>query len=119
MITERLRLRKLTPEVYDYVHAHLSENELMDFLALNSLEELAREKEKYRKGLSTYNRSFLNFQMIDKATGQIIGACGFHTWYTEHNRAEIGYALLADDYKGKGWMSEALKLLSVRAIFLR
>jgi ribosomal-protein-alanine N-acetyltransferase len=87
----------------------LSEAEIMNLLDLVDEEALHKEKQKYENGLSTYNRSFVNFQIIDKASGEILGACGFHTWYTEHARAEIGYALTNENTKAKGMMSEAMK----------
>lgn len=107
--TERLILRKLTPEVYRFIHENYDDNRLMDFLNLKSDAELDKEKDKYKKGLSTYNRSFVNFQLMDIFTKKIVGTCGFHTWYLDHGRAEIGYALNDDVYKGKGLMSEAMK----------
>jgi RimJ/RimL family protein N-acetyltransferase len=100
--TPRLELRKLTPEVYQYIYSHFTDAELMDFLGLDSNEKLATEKEKFNKNLSTHNRSFLNFQIIRDE--KIIGGCGFHTWYLDHARAEIGYGLFDDTYKGKGIM---------------
>lgn len=107
--TEHLFLRKLTPEVYFYVHTNYSEPELMDFFGLSTTEELAKERTKFSQGISTYNRSFVNFQIIDKSTNELLGGCGFHTWYPEHRRAEIGYALNSEHLKGKGVMTEALK----------
>jgi ribosomal-protein-alanine N-acetyltransferase len=107
--TERLVLRKLTPSTYRQMFETLSEAEIMNLLDLVDEEALHKEKQKYENGLSTYNRSFVNFQIIDKASGEILGACGFHTWYTEHARAEIGYALTNENTKAKGMMSEAMK----------
>ncbi len=107
--TQNLNLRKLTPETYTYIFQQLNDEELKTFLGLSTAEELDKEKDKFNKGITTYNRSFLNFQIIDKQTNAVIGACGFHTWYFEHRRAEIGYALNSDNHKGKGIMSEALK----------
>ncbi|CAM3562251.1 acetyltransferase, ribosomal protein N-acetylase [Flavobacterium saliperosum S13] len=107
--TQQLILRKLTPETYDYLFQQYNDNELKAFLGLVTEEELEKEKDKFRKGIATYNKSFVNFQLIDKQTNTVMGACGFHTWYTEHRRAEIGYALNSDVHKGKGIMSEALK----------
>jgi len=109
--TENLILRKITPEVYDFLFRSLSEAEIKTFLGLETDGQFAKEKEKFSKGMATYNRSFVNFQIIDKKTNKIIGACGFHTWYTEHARAEIGYNLNGDQYKGKGVMTEALKAI--------
>lgn len=109
LTTEHLLLRKLTPEVFDYIHAFYSDKELLHFLGLESESELQKEKDKHETGLSTFNKSFLYFQIIDKKTDTIIGWCGYHTWYLEHNRAEIGYGLFDENYKRKGYMSEALK----------
>ena len=36
-----------------------------------------------------------------------IGWCGYHTWYTPHRRAEIGYQI-AEEYQNRGLMKEAL-----------
>ncbi|WP_313806887.1 GNAT family protein [Flavobacterium sp.] len=107
--TENLLLRKIAPEVYHFLFNSQSDEEIKSFLGLETDEQFAKEKDKFSKGMATYNRSFVNFQIIDKKTSLIIGACGFHTWYFEHNRAEIGYNLNSDDFKGKGIMSEAIK----------
>lgn len=107
--TPNLILRKITPETYDFIFQHYNDNELMVFFGISTKEELDKERTKHKKGLSTYNRSFVNFQIFQKQTPEMIGACGFHTWYPEHYRAEIGYALNSETVKGKGIMSEALK----------
>jgi ribosomal-protein-alanine N-acetyltransferase len=108
IITDRLILRKFTQEIFDSIYSEMSQDEQLDILGLNSLEKLLEEKEKYKKGLSTQNKKFLFHQLIDKKSNKIIGWCGFHTWYTDHNRAEIGYGLFDDIYKSKGLMSEAI-----------
>ena len=109
--TKRLVLRKLTPEIYWFIHENYSDDELMDFLALKSFHELSREKEKYARGLSTFNKSFVNFKLFDLRSGIHIGNCGFHTWYIEHFRAEIGYDICTDSLKRKGYMTEALQAI--------
>ena len=106
--TGRLTLRAITPEVYDYIYANMDDNSIIAFLGLASEEALQKEKKKYRQGLATHNRKFINFLMIDKQTHAIIGACGFHTWFPDHRRAEIGYSLYNDIHKRKGLMTEAL-----------
>lgn len=106
--TQNLLLRKITPEVYDFIFGNYSDLELIAFLGVTS-DALEKEKEKHLRGLTTYNKSFVNFQIIDKQTQTVIGACGFHTWYLDHQRAEIGYALNDETFKRKGIMSEALK----------
>lgn len=103
IITDRLILRKLTQESFDSIYSNMSQDEQLDILGITSIEELLKEK-----GLSTHNKKFLYHQLIDKITNKVIGWCGFHTWYTDHNRAEIGYVLFDDNYKSKGIMSEAI-----------
>lgn len=106
--TERLKLRKITPQVMEYVYNTLTDNEIIAFFGLPSIEALEKEKYKFRNGLSTFNKSYLNFVIIDKQTDTAIGNCGYHTWYLDHDRAEIGYALYDDTHKRKGYMSEAV-----------
>ena len=108
LYTERLILRAISQEVADYIFDELSDNEQINFLGLDSKQSLLEEQKKYRNGLSTHNKKFLYFQLIDKPSLKIIGWCGFHTWYTDHNRAEFGYGLNYDKYKGIGLMSEAI-----------
>ena len=109
--TGRLILRKLTQECFNYIHSEMTPAEQLEILGLKSNEELLIEKEKYKNGLSSHNKKFLYYQLIDKKTKEIIGWCGFHTWYTDHNRAEIGYELFDDNYKGQGIMSEVIALI--------
>ena len=106
--TERLLLRKMADEEYQYIFTQCGDNIIKELLNLNSDEELEAEKDKTRKGRRTYNKSFLYFQLIDKPSGIIIGWCGYHTWYLEHSRAEIGYGMTNDAFKNKRLMSEAI-----------
>lgn len=80
----------------------------MDLLGHDSEEEFLVEKKKSQKGYRTHRISFQFFQLIDKASGKIIGGCGFHNWHDEHKRAEIGYNLKYDSFKRLGLMTEAL-----------
>jgi [ribosomal protein S5]-alanine N-acetyltransferase len=106
--TERMNLRMLTPESYDYIFQNYTDEELKNFFGLKSEVDLFFEKHKYKNGLSTYRTSFLHFQMLHKSSHQLIGGCGFHTWFTEHARAEIGYIIYDESYKRRGYMKEAL-----------
>ena len=105
--TKRLNLRLVTPEVYESVF-QLSDVGIMEFLGLTTMEELSEEKKRFESGLKTFNKTFLYFQLIEKESNAMIGWCGYHTWYTHHDRAEIGYGLISDHYRQKGFMSEAL-----------
>ena len=106
--TPRLLLRPLTPEIYDHVFTTLSDAELMEFFGCRTEEELREEHNKFRQGLSMYRKSFLVFQLMEIASGSIIGWCGYHTWYLPHSRAEIGYVLSDESKRGQGYMKEAL-----------
>jgi ribosomal-protein-alanine N-acetyltransferase len=107
--TERLLLRKITPEIRTAIFTQYPDNEARTWFGLQTDEDYAREKEKVQKGLTTFNRSFLYFMLVDKTSNETIGWCGYHTWYTDHRRAEIGYGLNEDVYKAKGLMSEAIR----------
>lgn len=109
--TKRLILRKLTPGVLKSIYENYSDDEQMRFLGLKLKDELVLEKEKYKKGLTTFKTSFVNFKLFDKETNVHIGNCGFHTWYVDHLRAEIGYDLVDDSFKQNGLMSEALQAI--------
>lgn len=106
--TERTILRKADPESISYIHANWTDEQLLNFYGLEELDALNKEKERVKVGLQTSNRSFLYFHILDKTRNNVIGWCGFHTWYLDHDRAEIGYGLSHDKNKGKGIMSEAL-----------
>ena len=107
--TPRMKLRILTPDVYDFVFNHYSNQQIMHFFGLENEPLLLEEKVKYKKGIVTFNRTFVNFQLIDKFTDKLIGGCGFHNYYTDHSRAEIGYHLFFEHDKNKGLMTEAIQ----------
>ena len=62
--TKRLKLRKLVPEVFTYIFENEPDEGIKSFLGISTDQELDEEKHKYLKGLTTYNKSFLNFQLI-------------------------------------------------------
>ena len=107
--TSRLVLRIFTQETYDALFENYSENEICNYLGLSSKTEFLKEKTKYQNGLTTFNKKLLYFQLIDKLDNTIIGWCGYHTWYVDHARAEIGCGLHHEKHKKKGLMQEALK----------
>lgn len=106
--TPRLVLRALTPEVYDYVFTKYSKPEIMEFFGCTTEKDYEEELKKYRDGLSMYRKSLLIFQLIEKGSNKVIGWCGYHTWYINHDRAEIGYVITDESKKQKGFMKEAL-----------
>ena len=109
--TERLLLKKWTPREFNYLFENFTEKQIRKELGFTKDSEYLRELEKYKEGYSSFKRSLVHFQLIDKMTGKIIGACGYHNWMIEHHRAELGYALSKDDYKNIGIMTEALSMV--------
>lgn len=105
--TERMYLRVLNEKVYSELYKTKEDLFIMNYLGLNSIEELEIEKEKYKLGLTAYDRTFEVFQMIDKLSGKLIGMTGFVRIWHKHRRAEIGYALYDKVFEGKGYTSEA------------
>jgi [ribosomal protein S5]-alanine N-acetyltransferase len=109
--TERLLLKGYSPAgMYD-IFENLSKPEIMQLLGHRSEESYLKELYKHKNGYSSYNRSFMLFLLIEKASGEIIGRCGLHNWSVDDRRAEIGYVMEADDYKRKGFMTEAVQAI--------
>jgi|SRR5688572_12061248 len=106
--TTRILLRDLTPELYQQVMETYTDNELMKFFGYQSFAELEGEKNRFQLGMTMSGKSFNYFHLIEKKSEEVMGWCGYHTWFVKHLRAEIGYVLNQDKYKGKGYMKEAL-----------
>jgi ribosomal-protein-alanine N-acetyltransferase len=106
--TDRLLLRKLTPEVFSDIFKRCSDTEIKDLLGLTSDEELLVEKRKNEGGYVTHDRTILAFALVLTENGKTIGRCGYHNWYPKHSKAELGYMLYSEEHKRKGYMSEAL-----------
>lgn len=106
--TERLILRERTEAIAKKVVSEYGENIQLQYFNVATPEELAIEKEKLKKGYTSWSMGFLFWDIIEKTTGNQIGYCGYHAWYLKHDRAEIGYSLLSDDVKRKGYMSETV-----------
>ena len=105
--TPHYTLLLLTAEKYEAFLKTASDEAIMSLMGLPQ-EKVAAERNKAVFGFRTHNKSFHVFVIVDPQTAQPIGYCGFHTWYLEHGRAEIGYGLYSDAYKGKGVMSEIM-----------
>jgi ribosomal-protein-alanine N-acetyltransferase len=108
IITERVVLKLVKPADYKTIYQTLPAEDVVSLFGLKSIEEYNEARTKLEKGITTYNRSFVYFYITDKQLAKTIGWIGYHTYCTDHNRAEIGYYLMEDHYKGKGIMSEVL-----------
>ncbi len=106
--TPRLLLKELTPELITKLYTTFSNEDIMQFLGLQTIAELETERNKFTQGLTMYRISFKHFLMLEKNSGNIIGRIGFHWWHVPHSRAEIGYAMFGNEHKQKGYMTEAI-----------
>lgn len=106
--TERLLLKEVNPEVWNYIFTHLPDADIMSLLALKDFIALEAEKQKFRNGLETYRLSFKLFLLREKNTGFTIGKIGYHNWYKAMDLAEVGYGMDRSEYKQKGYMKEAM-----------
>ena len=110
LTTPRLTLQLVTPEVMDRIFDEHTPAEQMLFFGYERINELQEQERKYRGGLTTYNKKYAYFFLRTKDTNEHIGWCGYHTWYTDHRRAEIGYGL-KDAFQNQGYMTEALQVI--------
>ena len=106
--TPKLLLKSITPDIINWLFGHKTREEITAFFGVDNggYEHLRSMQE---GGMETHRLSLFYFLLCDKATGQVIGECGFHTWNRTHHRAELFYSLRNDAHKRKGLMTEALQ----------
>lgn len=107
--TKNLTLRIAYPETMDAIFALESDEEIMRLLGIKDRLQLEDDKRKHKEGLSTHNRKFVHFFIYERGGDRVIGWCGYHTWYTDHHRAELGYSFFEESPRGKGWMTQAVE----------
>lgn len=107
-IQDNLTLRKVDQQVLDFVFGEYSDDQLKRFLGFETDQELSADKEKHREGFSMFNKKILFFQILWGAEKKTIGWCGYHTWYFQHDRAEIGYGIFAEELRNQKIMSQVI-----------
>ncbi len=107
--TNRLTLRAMhvkdAADMYDYA----KDPEVTKYLLWRPHPNVDYTK-KYLEYLAGRYRIGAHYEwaMIDKATGHMIGTCGFASIDCHNNRAELGY-VLHPDHRGKGLVTEAAR----------
>jgi ribosomal-protein-alanine N-acetyltransferase len=109
LATPRLNLISFDQQTYDSIFTRCEKQEIMQIFGHLNDEEYELECSRYKGGFSTYNLTIQFFQLVDKNTNTVIGWAGYHSWAKQHHRAELFYSLKKDEYKRKGYMSEALQ----------
>lgn len=111
LTTERLALRRFTPEIIQHLFATESEKTLKQLFGETGNHTYAVWYRRKSIGLRTYNNTFCFFQIRDKETDRILGGGGFHNYREEVARAELGYALENEMDFRKGYVTEALSAI--------
>lgn len=109
--TQRLILTGYSSQDMTCIFENLSKTEVMNVLGHRSEEDYEKEEWKYKNGYASYNRDFILFLLKEKNANAIIGRCGLHNWNKEHNRAEVGYVIADENFKRKGFMTEAVSAI--------
>jgi [ribosomal protein S5]-alanine N-acetyltransferase len=106
--TKRFILKSITPAIIHELFNTLSKDEIINYFGFDEA-GFEHCKTMHEKGMETHRISLFFFLLIEKESGLPIGECGFHTWNSSHNRAEVFYSIRNDANKRKGFMTEALK----------
>lgn len=109
--TDRLILRKMTPDDAEAVFAYASDSEVSRYV----LWETHRSIEDSRAFLDLTTSKYESggepdWGIVYKGDHHFVGTCGIVSWEPYHARAELGYAL-SRDYWGRGLMAEAVRAI--------
>ena len=105
--SERLLLRPMRTSDADDMFAYARREDVTTYLLWMphaspsyTRDYLAYIEERYALG------EFYDWAVVEKASGRMIGTCGFTRIDAPHNAAELGY-VLNPDYHGRGYGTEA------------
>lgn len=106
--TERLILRQLNLHDTEDLFEYFSLDEVMEYYDLPPFKTL----EDARNIIIHFNSEFekgkgFRWALELKSEKKVIGTCGYHNWYKEHFKAEIGYELNPGFWRNS-YMKEAI-----------
>ncbi len=109
--TDRLILRKMTPDDAEAVFAYASDPEVTRYTAWDTHRTIEDSRAflelvlgKYRSGGEP------DWGVVYKGDHRFVGTCGFVNWEAGHARAELGY-VISRGYWGRGLMPEAVRTI--------
>ncbi len=108
---EHIYFKPLSIEDAPEVHSYASDEDVKRFIGwrlMNSLDETCQYIEKMLARES--EGTFMYASMMNKKTGELIGTAMMFSFNHEAKHAEIGY-VFHKDYWGKGYGTEAVKLM--------
>ncbi|MFT3980083.1 MAG: GNAT family protein [Ferruginibacter sp.] len=106
--TSRLILKGIDPPFIKTLFSNKTKEEIMAFFGFGE-QGYMHYKYMYEGGMETFRLSLFVFLLVDKQSNEPIGECGYHTLNRTHRRAEVFYNMTNEDYKQKGYMTEALE----------
>lgn len=111
LYTERLYLRKMKAEDAPGLFAIWSDPEVARFMNITAFTDVeeAGEMISFLNQLAEENKA-IRFSIVETASNQIIGSCGYNSLDFDNAKAEIGYDI-AKSHWGKGYASEAVRSL--------
>ncbi len=110
---EHVRLRKLERSDLPLLHRWLNDADLMSWARfspdhMTSLDAVEKE---YERELTGEERDRTTFVIEERATGKPIGWTVVRTWDRKHVNANVGIGLGEKDTWGRGYGTEAMRLL--------
>jgi len=109
--TERLVLRKITPDDADDIFEYASDDEVAKYVTWDTHKSVDDTRNFINFILGRYERDEAGeWGIALKENGKLIGTIGFTAYSVKSRRAEIGY-VLSRKYWGQGIMTEAVNLV--------
>lgn len=109
--TERLILRKMTPNDARAVFAYASDPEVTRYVLWEAHRSIEDSRAVVELVVSRYESGGEpEWGIVYKGDYSFVGTCGIVSWEPEHARAELGYAL-SREYRGRGLMPEAVRAM--------
>lgn len=106
--TDRLLLRKMKVQDFEDMYEYAKNDNVTKYLLWNSHRDLKYTRDYLAYVQSQYKTgSFYDWALTDKATGKMIGTCGFAKLDFDNNSAEIGY-VINPAFWNKGYATEAV-----------
>ena len=110
---ERVRLRKLEKSDLPLIHRWMNDRDVVawDRFSPEHMTSLAALERAYEKELHDEETERTTYMIDDKPSGRPIGWCVVRTWDRKHVSANVGISLGEKDLWGKGYGTEAMRLL--------
>ena len=109
--TERLILRKMTPNDAGAVFTYASDPEVARYVLWETHRSIEDSRAFVELAVSRYESGGEpEWGIVYKGDHRFVGTCGIVSWEPEHARAELGYAL-SREYWDRGLMPEAVRAI--------